>query len=113
MQIATQRYLHIGKSIFQLFCWKNVKFIFKIFERKEGDSSKYPEIANVIFIAVNCQVGRFFHAVRTVEPLDQIAVLRNAEHGREHGIDGHDVALLINSQTGNNIDVTNDNKEEK
>ena len=62
--------------------------------------ASYLEIANVEFLGVNGQVGRFSHVIRAVKPFDQFAVLRDAKHGRTDQIHGHDVTLVVDGQTG-------------
>ena len=72
--------------------------------------ASYLEIANVEFLG---QVGRFSHAIRAVKPFDQFAVLRDAKHGRTDRIHGHDVTLVVDGQTGHDIDVSVGEKEPK
>ncbi len=63
------------------------------------------EVADVVLAAEDGQVRGFAHALRTVEPLDDLAVLRHAEHGRADRVDDDDVALLVDGQSGHDVDV--------
>ncbi len=92
-------------------CRQSTKSNWFRFVTMEG--ARYLEIANVVFLGVNGQVGRFSHAIRTVKPFDQFAVLRDAKHGRTDRIHGHDVTLVVDGQTGHDIDVSVGEKEPK
>jgi hypothetical protein len=45
--------------------------------------------------------------VRAVEPLFQLAVLADAEHGGRDAVHGHDVTLRCDGQAGDYVNVAN------
>lgn len=51
------------------------------------------------------EIRGFAHAVRNVKPFDEIAILRDAEHGGRDGIHRHNVTVIVDGQSGNNVDV--------
>lgn len=71
------------------------------------------EITDEVLLAVDGQVRGLPHAVRDVEPLDEIPVLRDAEHGGRDRVDSHDVAVVVHSQARHNVDVADDDALDK
>lgn len=63
------------------------------------------EIANIIVVLVDGNVARLAHVVTAIVPLSQLAVLANHVDGGRYRVDGHDLAVLIDSNTGDNVDV--------
>ena len=50
-------------------------------------------------------VGRLAHVVAAVEPLDEVAVLGDDEHGRRDAVHHHDVAGVRDGQPGHDVNA--------
>lgn len=56
-------------------------------------------------------VGRFAHVIAAIEPVNQVAVFGNDEHGRRHAVHRHDVPLIGYRQAGHDVNVSATGKE--
>lgn len=73
----------------------------------EHDHTVAFEVAHVVLGARDGDVRRLAHVLRAVEPFEQIAVLRDAKHGGGNAVHGHNLSVMSDSKTSNNINISN------
>ncbi len=71
------------------------------------------EVADVVLVLVDCDVGRLGHELRALQVLVQPALLADEEDGGRDAVDGDDVPAAGDGQAGHNVDEADgDPKEE-
>ena len=71
----------------------------------EDDHTVALEVAHKVLVAVDGDVRGLAHVVGAVEPLDEVAVLLDAEDGGRDAVDGDDLVVLIDGEAGHDVDV--------
>ena len=67
-------------------------------------SPTYLEIAHVVVPVKDSDVGGFLHEVGALVEAEEFAHLAQNEDGRGHRVHGHDVALVVDGQSRNDVD---------